>query len=509
MTNIKRALFVSLLLSFLWTQESIASTAIEIEIEDSSPYHVYKAGKPFSIDIDVDAPDNAKIYYHWADETGKPLTERQEVSESGTITSPSTQAGYYGLVFSSPSQDIALPDREPGEPREYGFVVLPELQKLALSSRFGTIHTDINDPAMPPWAKTTTWLTFPSSAWGKAMRNVRHNGKIELPIIFQDAWESDDTRPMAEGELVQLEETAFDYFSASPETLFWEAGLEENLRPVYFQPYYWENLEKKFVRLRAAANKAGLPIKFLYQAVGVDPYAIDQFFSHRAYRYVDILSLHPYAWPDFPSPDMWMDGYMAYVKKLKAEHGTNIPVWFTEVGGPQFGNRDGGFFGYPEENKKTGGLSPLQASIFMTKLCTLALSQGVERIFWYNYRDGTPARNYVESHFGMRDYWGFPKPVYATYVTLSQRLEGFERVHPLTQLSPSLRAFAFDKQNGLRTYVLWNKDQEQQKLQLHSLLGKGETIERITDMTGRDVSPTEGSVALTDRPVLIDTRLTP
>ena len=48
----------------------------------------------------------------------------------------------------------------------------------------------------------------------------------------------------------------------------------------------------------------------------------------------------------------------------------------------------------------------------------------MERAFWYNLKDRGSNRDYAEDHFGLIDYWGYPKPAYPAYVTMLHNLAG-------------------------------------------------------------------------------------
>jgi hypothetical protein len=135
-------------------------------------------------------------------------------------------------------------------------------------------------------------------------------------------------------------------------------------------------------------------------------------------------SLHPYAWPDFPTPEEWLEEFLRATQRMMLANGFAMPIWFTEVGAPHHGTYPGGLFGYPDRRTKVTGQTRYGAAIYMIKLHVMALHQGVQKIFWYNYIDRRPEREYAENHFGMRDYWDYPKPVYPAYFNLHSCLNG-------------------------------------------------------------------------------------
>ena len=481
---------------------------VHIVIADDAPFHVHAMERSFVVTVQANAKAKPVLHYHWQDFTGKALSEDAPLRADDTtreITSPSGKAGYYGLVFTAPA-DIALPDRRPGEAREYGFVVLPPpLKNERAGSRFGVVHANPADPYIPPWVKTATWETVSPGDWRGLIQSGRQQGKVELPIIIGNAWASDDAHPVSQEQLDELEKRAKAYFAADPDVDYWEAGIEENLDENYAQKFYWDNLHKKMRHLHAAAQDTNKNIKFIYQIASTETEDIKKFLQSSAVDDVDILSVHPYAWPNFHSPDLWLDDLLQKIKQLKIKRHASLPLWFTEVGAPHFGNVPGGFFGYPEENKPTGGLSRQDAAAYNVKMCVIALYNGVEKIFWYNYRDEKPDRDQAEAHFGLRDYWGYPKPVYAAYYNVTQNLQG-TKAAAFRVLRSGVRLYEFGGEQQ-RVFVLWAPPGQQAKVSLAEIkkdLPETQSIQ-ATDTVGHPLASANGVFQIDDKPVFIKT----
>jgi hypothetical protein len=479
-----------------------------ITIEDPAPYHVHKAGQSFTIIVKAQVRDQKNISYHWQDFTGARLTPDARLAGDGApraIVSPSGAPGYYGLVFTAPP-DIALPDRVSGEPREYGFVIFahPAVGESE-ASPFGTVHADIEDPWLPRGSKTLTWMTVDAEHWHAAMQDRRAHGKTELPIITGPEWAEDDGAPVSSARLEQIGARAGLYFAADPQTRYWEAGLEENLSGTYNKPYYWLNLQRKLRRLHDAAAAAQVNVRLIYQVAGLGLDDVELFLQSPAARETDILSLHPYAWPDFKSPDLWMDTYLAAVRRLEAKYHALLPIWFTEVGAPEFGNYPGGFFGYPKSGKPTGGLSRDQVAAFLVKTHVLALTGSVERIFWYNYADHGPARDEVEQHFGLRDYWGYPKPAYAAYDNLRELLGGLKPAAGEHILQGGARVYKF-RGEGRSVVIVWSPPGQKTALSFADLGLAGSSIEAVVDAVGSPLNLSGATLTVTDQPIFIQIR---
>ncbi len=444
-----------------YAHNAVADTnQIKVIITDPAPYHVHPPGQSFKIFVEINAQVDLKVMFFWRDFEGNTLSTpaRLTTEQPNSIISPSTQIGYYELVLKAESDKDSLPNREPGEERAYGFAIMPHSlisdRSPRLKSKFGIVHADISDPYLPTWVKTMTWNTTSPKWWNHEMEKRRLAGKLELPILSGKGWDSDDAKPISSTQLEKLKNKVKSYFSASPSTIFWETGIEENIKARYRKNFYWKNLERKLKIVREAANEVNNEIKLIYQIAGLKQKAVKNFAQSRAARFVDILSIHPYAWPNFPSPETWHDNYVVQARQELKSHGLNIPIWYTEVGATQHGNAPGGFFGYPKKNKPVTGLTPYQASIYLIKLHVMAFHAGIEKVFWYNYKDRASEREYAENHFGLREFLGHPKPVYVAYSQLQKLLTGKTNIKKI-DLAGDIFAYEFSD-NKAKVLVLWS-----------------------------------------------------
>ncbi len=457
--NFLRTMMYLSILSY--THDTAADTnQVNVIITDPTPYHVHPPGQHFKISVEINSRPDLKVMYTWRDFQGNALSNPIQLTtgQPNSIMSPSTQIGYYELVLKPESDKDTLPNREPGEERGYGFAIMPHslitYRLPNFKSKFGIVHADITDPYLPTWVKTMTWNTTSPKWWNHEMEKRRIARKLELPILSGSGWDSDDTKPISGLQLEKLKIRVKSYFSASPSTIFWETGIEENIKTRYRKDFYWKNLESKLKIVREAANQVNNEIKLIYQIAGLKQKAVKNFAQSRAARFVDILSIHPYAWPNFPSPETWHDNYVTQARQQLKSHGLNIPIWYTEVGATQHGNAPGGFFGYPKKNKSVTGLSPYQASIYLIKLHVMAFHAGIEKIFWYNYQDRASGREYAENHFGLREFLGYPKPVYVAYTQLQKLLAGKTNIKRI-DLTGDIYAYEFSD-NKTKVLVLWS-----------------------------------------------------
>ena len=422
-----------------------------ITIEDTSPLHIHSPGKLFNLKVKVAYTGSAaNVSCHWQDYRGQAIGSPVNLPSGQTISvsSPATTSGYYQLIFKSGASDLTFPNRRAGESREYGFAIIAERsmdQRIPdISRRFGVVQADLKDPYLPTWVKTMTWNTA-QKWWRVEMDQRRARKLLELPLASRDVWFSDGNRAISQAALSTLKNKLAGYFQADPETLYWELGIEENLnRSNFTAPHFFANLEKKVKIAREAADAVNPKIKFIYQLVATDvkETVITAFLKSDASKIFDILSLHPYRWPDFPMPDVWMPDFLSNVQTEMQKLNRVMPIWFTEIGAPHNGN-PGGFFGFPEAGNSVTGLSRPDAVRYLIQSHVIALDSGVEKIFWYNYIDRDPKREYAEDHFGLKDYWGFPKSAYVAYTQLHLTLEGKQPAgHQL--LSGNVRAYRFN-----------------------------------------------------------------
>ncbi len=418
-------------------------------------------GKPFKVELRFDTDADCTMRYHWQDFRGEVLTTPKSLplNRKVSIDSASGASGYLGLVLTTDCPNLDDEEGFAAGRREMGFAILPPpkraLRAMGESSPFGMVHARLDDPWLGPWMKTLTWHTTSAKWWRYEMEQRRAAGFIELPMISGEYWDSDDGEPIGQAALDALEDRAADYFKAWPDGHYWELGLEENLKPRFQQPYYWKNLAAKAKTVRKAANRHAPNIKLAYQIANLDLGDIEAFASSPAARHFDILALHPYAWPDFPSPDQWLEEYLQSVRRILDTNGLKMPIWFTEVGAPHHGNGPGLFFGYPDTQAYVTGLTRYQAVNYLLKIHAIALANGVEKLFWYNYRDRDYGNDYAENFFGMIDYWGYPKPVRVAYARMVSCLTGLT---PAGKVEPGNDAIGYRFGKGDASVILlWKR----------------------------------------------------
>ncbi len=508
-----------IMLAVLWSVSLniSASEKVVITVADPVPFHIHPQGKAFTIELSARSTrEGLSVAYYWRDFSGKALSPLRKLTINSNqplrLQSPSSVSGYYGLVFKPGKYKIQLNDRWPGEELVYGFGIgeqnpVPQ-RSDDLNGRFGTVHTNRQDPYMPSWIKTMTWKTAQASEWNKENSSIEQAYFHELPLIIEDEWDSDDRSPVSLAQLEQLTRKVTEYFEADQRIKVWELGIEENLRDNFKQAYYWDNLSAKSFAVRQAADFVNPEIKLIYQIAELEMEPVRLFLNSQAAQNFDILSLHPYQWPEFAAAESWLKSYLQAVREEMQLAQQNMPIWFTEVGAPHHGNHPKHFFGYPINNQEKGvsvqGLTRQRAAAFMIKVHVVALQEGVEKIFWYNYIDRESDRKYAENHFGMIDFWGYPKPVYLAYIAMYSQLKN-KKPEGLIPREDDLLIYVFDDLLET-TYVVWKKKNLKDKSSLQvSLSEYNIDLETaiITDAVGTPYSLVEGLLDIGETPLFI------
>ena len=508
-------LFVLLVHPVFSDTSAPASTITAISTSDSS-FHVFAPGQPFSFTLTYSG--SGVTGYQWVDWRGATIGLPVNVSGlSFTVTSPNNKPlkqGYYGLRLLPEGTVI-----QPGSRKELGFAVLLKFTRTApQTSPFGMVHAAMNDPYLQfAWTKTT-WThpfwkwdtasnvgTFDKTGWAASEQHVLDAGKTDLPVISDAPW------GLNPANVPGITEFASDVYSGTPNLPAAEWGIEEahNGWDTAASVKFFENLAVELKAVRAAANSSGATnTKLVQQIEGIsehDPAKVDctrAFFKSDVLQYVDVLSLHPYAWMDFNSPDTWMDTFLKAIEQARASSiKPSLPIWFTECGcvvddaglGP-LKMQDGG---HP-----ISGLSRADGANYLVKAHVIAFSDGVSRIYWYRYQDWHDDSTNGEEHFGLRDVFGYPKPQYSAYANLVNVI-GSKRFVTSSETKDSIHIYTFAG-SGTSCIVAWRDSETPSPVQcaLSEFATNGK-ITSITDTIGSELTPTKGKIQIDDSPIFL------
>ncbi|HEX6813113.1 MAG TPA: hypothetical protein VF384_15935 [Planctomycetota bacterium] len=508
------------------------SNELAVVVTDANIWRTHPPGALFEVHVHYvgSAKLGATVSCQWVDEHRQPLGDAMPVSGTPTaIQSPSTAPGFYGLVFTSTNPAVAFPPQPAGFPSAvHGFAVLPPPPSgtpvIDESSPFGLIQGDIEDPYLRSGSgaqviglhlKTKTWQQSVGS-WAEEIGERTLAGCTEMPLISDVPWDSVDTEPIGTAQLDQIGSRFAMRLQAEPDDVpYWQAGREENGggNP-YQQSHYFSNLLAKIGRLRAEADAINPATRFAYSTRGDHMEEFEQLFASAPFGVYDGLAHDPYKWPDFPTPEGWLPGHISDIRtRMNTAGHTAHFFWFGECGLPVRGTNDpDGFFGYPASGSQVPGASLDYAARFLVKFHALAIANGIERLYWYNYQNRGADVDYAEHHFGLRSYSsvaddpGHPLPAYVAYVTMLAHLKGCSFVE-LRHPSPNVYVFEFAVDGAADRRILsWVEPAQSVTLALTSLASGllAANVQSVSDIYGRQVLAISGQqITLDGRPLYL------
>ena len=131
--------------------DSSSTIAVNVVMVDASHWHTYPPGAFFSVDVHVESNDlaDSEVVCHWVDSHRQPIGDAIPIStRPRSIRSPSTEPGFYGLVFSSSNPEVAFPPQPAGVPSSvHGFAIIPDPPKgtpeIDEASPFGLVQGEL------------------------------------------------------------------------------------------------------------------------------------------------------------------------------------------------------------------------------------------------------------------------------------------------------------------------------------------------------------------------------
>ena len=208
-----------------------------------------------------------------------------------------------------------------------------------------------------------------------------------------------------------------------------EPDIEERWRPHPSASDYAYLLRRTYSAIKNIDPKDKVVIAG--PTTGNDAYAA-QFVQavHRDHGPFDIAAFQPYSFR--PGPQVFSD--VATLKRLRK------PVWFSEIG-----------WGGEQGCVPCG--SPYDQANLLSAIYLIAAVSGVQRCFWYEFRDGGVGPQYSQ-HFGLvaHDFRG--KPAYRAYALGRYLMDGSMFIG-WAQLGPSVWLYRFRRSNHV-FYEMWN-----------------------------------------------------
>ncbi len=267
--------------------------------------------------------------------------------------------------------------------------------------------------------------------------------KVQTPL-FTVNWDRKTTQ--------QIQSALTPYFALNKNTPVWEFGLEENIGggEGCCSVAQLQRLNDKLQAVVSARTAAGnTTAKITYQVVGtLANTSYPDLLNSAAAAKIDVLSAHPYAWPDFATPETWHDQWIDQVKALIANSPTankKMQIMYTEVGAPVFG------VDAPGDRAQ----SLLENAAYLVKLHVMAFRKGVRRLYWYHGQDSCSDPNHAECAFGLVATDGTKRPSYYAFRTMVSCLKDKDLVPQYTELSSGVRIYDFSGASG-HCLVVWS-----------------------------------------------------
>jgi hypothetical protein len=217
---------------------------------------------------------------------------------------------------------------------------------------------------------------------------------------------------------------------------YWEVWNEPNIS-------FWLSSFEDYVTLLKATAQAiretDPTAKVLMGGTAGAPVGyIDKLYQAGCKDYFDIVNIHPYQYPRMPDDGM-AKAVRAVWECMNRYGDARKPIWVTEVG-------------YPNHTGDTGVSLRTQAD-YLARTYISLLGAGVERVFWYDYQNGTdPAYN--EHNFGIVFADNRPKPCYFALQTVSD-LVGDAKFLDQPSVPPNVGCYRFRKPDGRDLLCLW------------------------------------------------------
>ena len=194
----------------------------------------------------------------------------------------------------------------------------------------------------------------------------------------------------------------------------WEVWNEPN-HPAFWHPQPNAGEYATLLRVAAGAIRDADPgAKVVLGGVsGSDIAYLEQVVAAAGWNAFDILAAHPYVAPKSPERGHLANGEIAKLRAFVSRHGADKPIWLTEIG-------------WPTSTPGRWGVGDLgtQADYLVRGMIAASTTPGVERVFWYNWRDDGDDPGNDENKFGLvSSDWATPKPAATALRTLTQRLD--------------------------------------------------------------------------------------
>ena len=198
---------------------------------------------------------------------------------------------------------------------------------------------------------------------------------------------------------------------------------------------------------------------------------------------MDAVAIHPYQ-PSTPENPEFLE-ILRKVSDLTAKYGRRLPIWITEIGW----------------NTGEGSWTEASAAKLVVRSYLLALAAGVEKVFWYDFRNDGADPFYHECNWGFLRHDFTLKPGYFAFRTMATELAGMKYVQEI-HVRDGLSVLVFGDSKK-KTAVAWAHGGS---VPVAFRLGDRKELECVTLMGNVRRQPVrDGAVieTLTDTPIFL------
>ncbi|MBI4560391.1 MAG: hypothetical protein HY706_22620 [Candidatus Hydrogenedentes bacterium] len=326
--------------------------------------------------------------------------------------------------------------------------------------------------------------------YDKALRISREHGILSFGLLdYTVPWASsappgaDRPHLYAPRDLGDFERYAFETVSRYRDVIkYWEVWNEPNGTGFWLPKPDPAAYTRLLEAARRGIKRADPDAQVLGLSLSMFDFEfIEGVFQQGGDQFMDVLSIHPYRkTPEFETRDRMMK-----LRALMAKYNVNKPVWITETG-----------FHVSWE----GVTEEMQAQ-YLVRIYVLFLAEGIEKIFWYDFRNDGDDPSNKEAGFGVLRYDLTPKLSYHAYAVMARKLEGLRYEDSLASGPVEVHRFVTRKGRApRRVIVAWTTGAEtnfefpmaSSKVRVTSLLGEEKDVtlrgERLTlRLTGSPV----------------------
>lgn len=200
----------------------------------------------------------------------------------------------------------------------------------------------------------------------------------------------------------------------------------------------------------------------------------------------DVMAIHPYGYGDPRAPEAYIPDCLHDLRKLMSHYNVEEkPIWFTEWGWPSHTGRR--------------GMSDRQQGQYIVRAYMMAMHNGLERGFWYEFQERKETDEENEDAFGILEHSLKPKPAYKAYSTLIETIPAGSKPISKPWKDGLIYYPAWTRPDGVTVHavwVIWNRWQsprmapmhfEGEWIEAHDYLGKKVELKR--DAKGKTTLP--------------------